>query len=132
MISAEQANTTQYFHHGFYGPGGLISDKACISDGRVGWRRNGRTQTWKTRPGEFRIPVKCGLYDYGEVTHLNAAEFYTPDECPMCNTIWPCCPHCADHSEPWFGSESLTSDGKGHTVPCGNCQTMPPVSVITS
>jgi hypothetical protein len=24
-------------------------------------RRNGQTKTWKTRPGEFSIPVKAGL-----------------------------------------------------------------------
>lgn len=38
------------------------------------WRRNGKTQTWKTRPDEFRIPVKFGLYGYGQITHLNADE----------------------------------------------------------
>ena len=26
------------------------------------WRRNGKTQTWKTRPNEFRVPVKCRIY----------------------------------------------------------------------
>lgn len=31
-------------------------------------RRNGKTQTWKTRPAEFRIPIKFGLYGYGEIT----------------------------------------------------------------
>lgn len=24
------------------------------------WRRNGKTKTWVTRPGEFSIPVKFG------------------------------------------------------------------------
>lgn len=35
------------------------------------WRRNGRTKTWKTRPGEFRIPVKHGLRSYGYITEYN-------------------------------------------------------------
>lgn len=35
------------------------------------WRRNGATKTWKTRPGEFRIPVKFGLYSYDYITHTN-------------------------------------------------------------
>jgi hypothetical protein len=41
-----------------------------MSSGRY-WRarRNGATQTWKTRPGEFRIPVKLGLKIYGQLTH---------------------------------------------------------------
>ena len=42
---------------------------------RVGARRNGRTQTWKTRPGEFRIPIKIGFRAHGEITHRNAAEW---------------------------------------------------------
>jgi hypothetical protein len=32
-------------------------------------RRNGRTQCWKTRPNEFRIPIKAGLYVYDALTH---------------------------------------------------------------
>lgn len=32
------------------------------------WRRNGATKLWKTRPNEFRIPVKHGLYDHGYIT----------------------------------------------------------------
>lgn len=32
-------------------------------------RRNGATQLWKTRPSEFRIPVKAGLKAYGQVWH---------------------------------------------------------------
>ena len=40
-------------------------------------RRNGKTQTWKTRPEEFRIPVKYGLYEYYNITHDNCHEWYT-------------------------------------------------------
>lgn len=32
-------------------------------------RRNGRTQTWKTRPTEFRIPIKIGFRGTGAITH---------------------------------------------------------------
>jgi hypothetical protein len=38
-------------------------------------RRNGKTQTWKTRPEEFRIPVKHGLYDYFNITQNNCHEW---------------------------------------------------------
>lgn len=34
-------------------------------------RRNGKTQTWKTRPAEFKIPVKYGLYEYFYITEKN-------------------------------------------------------------
>lgn len=39
------------------------------------WKRNGSTKTWKTRPGEFRIPVKHGLYSYGVIDHNNWQQF---------------------------------------------------------
>ncbi|MDE2102240.1 MAG: hypothetical protein KGL39_33650 [Patescibacteria group bacterium] len=42
-------------------------------------RRNGKTQTWKTRPGEFRIPVKYGLYEYGEINH-NTSKDWNPGD----------------------------------------------------
>lgn len=38
-------------------------------------RRNGATKTWVTRPNEFRIPVKYGLYDYFYITDKNADEW---------------------------------------------------------
>jgi polyphosphate kinase 2 (PPK2 family) len=38
------------------------------STGRLKVRRNGNTKVWKTRPDEFKIPVKYGLYEYGYLT----------------------------------------------------------------
>ena len=32
-------------------------------------RRNGKTQRWKTRPNDFRIPIKFGLKNYGAIEH---------------------------------------------------------------
>jgi len=42
---------------------------AVMSNGRH-WlaRRNGATKVWKTRPSEYRIPVKAGLRSYGYIT----------------------------------------------------------------
>lgn len=58
------------------------------------WRRNGKTQTWKTRPGEFRIPTKYGLYSYGEITHHDAACYHVPGrDCqPVRRSVT--CEHC--------------------------------------
>lgn len=41
----------------------------------IRWRANGKCQTWKTRPNEFKLPIKHGLYDYGYLTHENAHLF---------------------------------------------------------
>ena len=46
------------------------------SDGsRLRVRRNGATKTWKTRPTEFRIPCKYGLYEYLYIDHTNHLEW---------------------------------------------------------
>ena len=34
-------------------------------------RRNGATKTWKTREGDFRIPIKYGFKSYGAIDHNN-------------------------------------------------------------
>jgi hypothetical protein len=34
-------------------------------------RVNGKCRTWKTRPGEFRLPVKHGLRDCFYITESN-------------------------------------------------------------
>jgi hypothetical protein len=70
-ITIQQAMTAREFHFNERRPNGT-----CYVH-----RRNGRTQTWKTRPGEFRIPVKYGLRDYGQITHRNADQFHLPEDC---------------------------------------------------
>jgi len=50
----------------------LDSGKLEVSVGKDRWwkaRRNGATKTWKTRPGEFSIPVKAGLRTTGRIDH---------------------------------------------------------------
>ncbi len=38
-------------------------------------RRSGKTKTWKTRPGEFRIPYKVGFAGTGTINHKNFTAF---------------------------------------------------------
>ena len=70
MITREQALTVDTFHEN-HETGGKI----------YRWRRNGQTQTWKRSPERFRIPVKYGLYQYGQITDLNAGGFHASAEC---------------------------------------------------
>lgn len=81
MITRDQAITANEFHtkRAAYSPHPRHKYRACIT-----WRRNGKTTLWKTRPEWFRAPVKYGLYAYGAVSHMNASEFYVPEECPYC------------------------------------------------
>lgn len=50
---------------------------------RVVWRVSGRPQTWKTRPDEFRVPIKWGLRESNALTHATASLFHLPEECPL-------------------------------------------------
>lgn len=58
-----------------------IGARGGVTFDREVWRRNGQTQTWKTRPGEFRIPVKYGMRNYSEITHTNAMDFHAASFC---------------------------------------------------
>lgn len=48
------------------------------------WRVNGKVKRWKTRPNEFRIPVKRGMYEHGYITEKNIHMFHFNGDCPWC------------------------------------------------
>lgn len=81
MISREQALTARKFHYG---------ECKCTTGPRGGktvkvetWRRNGATKTWKTRPEDFVVPIKYGLKSCSLLTHRDAEEFHTAEDCPL-------------------------------------------------
>jgi hypothetical protein len=80
MITKAQAETVDMFHQGTCsvtkGPRGGTTANV------VRWRRNGSTQAWKTRPKDFRIPVKYGMRSYGDINQNNAVDFHTEADCP--------------------------------------------------
>ena len=82
MITREQALSEDEFHDNeacfvTTGPRGGVKRTVYL------WRRNGATQTWRTRPDDFRIPVKYGMRSYGSITPANAREFHLPADCPL-------------------------------------------------
>ena len=66
MITKRQAITEDEFHENG-------TCRRC--------RRNGETQTWKTRPAEWRIPVRFGLRA-GSIWHRDARRFHPASACP--------------------------------------------------
>lgn len=46
-------------------------------------RVTGKCQTWKTRPDDFRLPVRYGLRENSAVTPANQSDFHLPHECPL-------------------------------------------------
>jgi len=69
MVTKEQAVKSthrQEFHY------------VSLKDSRnepVRCRVNGKCKTWKTRPNDFKLPVKHGLYDYFYIDNHNANEW---------------------------------------------------------
>ena len=75
MITKDQALTETVFH--FERPGNR--------NGCERWSRNGAPKVWKTRPDEFRVPIKHGLYAYSYFTHhdTQTPAWHTEGECPL-------------------------------------------------
>ena len=67
---ATQAAHGQVFYH-------VTAQNADGSAVRV--RVSGRCKTWKTRPDEFRLPVKYGLRESLAITHENFKDFLVSD-----------------------------------------------------
>lgn len=66
-LTPQTALTAQNFWHR------TITRKDGVTPAEA--RRNGATKTWKTRPGEFKIPVKHGMYDYFYITQADADDW---------------------------------------------------------
>lgn len=79
MITKQQAIEANEFHPGMctilVGPRGGEVRKMGV------WRRNGKTQTWKTRPDLWRIPIKYGLYGYGNIYESDAVGWHIAEDC---------------------------------------------------
>lgn len=70
MITLEQAKSLCY--------GDILhEDKTCRR-----WKVNGMPKTWKTRPGQVKIPVKFGLYNFDYVTENELDRMHLEQECP--------------------------------------------------
>lgn len=83
MLTRQRALTSDEFHHGectrTVGPRGGVDLKQT----RV--RRNGMTQTWVTRPTEWRLPVKYGIRarDQFSIREYDAAQWHAREDCPL-------------------------------------------------
>jgi len=44
---------------------------------------NGKIKVWKTRPEDFRIPLKRGLYEYWALTPNNITDFVSDNPLPQ-------------------------------------------------
>jgi hypothetical protein len=45
-------------------------------------RVSGQCKTWKSRPADFRLPIKYGMYESYAIEEWNANSFHLPEDCP--------------------------------------------------
>jgi hypothetical protein len=86
VITKAQAMTEDQFHYGECHR--RIGPRGGVTETTEHWRRNGVTQTWKTRPDEWRIPIKFGMRGYSQIHEYNAHEFHLPSDCPLNYPEW--------------------------------------------
>jgi hypothetical protein len=67
-----------------------IGPRGGIHESIVRVRVSGACKTWKRNPEAFRVPVKYGMYESGELTNVNASQFHFQSECPALNTCVNC------------------------------------------
>jgi hypothetical protein len=61
---------------GFYRGKTIYHKTARNADGSAKrCRVNGKLKTWKTRPTEWQLPVKHGLWDFFYISQANAGEW---------------------------------------------------------
>jgi hypothetical protein len=93
MVTKEQAIAShhgQTFHYTgrhdctrIVGPRGGV--KVTITQVRV----SGQCKTWKTRPSDFHMPVKYGMYESFWIDAANAEDFHSPADCPLQKGMLP-------------------------------------------
>lgn len=75
MLTADDIRRNSEFHEA----NSTRQDGTCYR-----WRKNGALKLWKTRPDDFRQPVKYGLRSYDAITPANADHWVPADRCPNC------------------------------------------------
>jgi hypothetical protein len=89
MITQQQALDFNHFHFTGVNSRGkaecirTVGPRGGVKTRIIEVRRSGKTKLWKTRPTEFSLPVKFGLYESTYITHDNAGDWHTPGDCPI-------------------------------------------------
>lgn len=81
MITIGQATIHNEFHYGTCKL--TIGERGGKTITIERWRRSGKTQTWKTRPNDFTVPIKYDLRSSSYLTQSNAHDFHIPSDCPI-------------------------------------------------
>lgn len=89
MLTREDVLNANEFHAN--GCNRIVGPRGGVTIRQTVYRRNGATQTWKTRPDAFSVPVKHGLYACTRITNKGSWSpvvngWHTADDCPLFHT----------------------------------------------
>jgi len=51
--------------------------------GVMRWKVNGEPRTWKTRPDMVVVPIKFGLYKFGQIHENELDSWHLESDCPL-------------------------------------------------
>lgn len=54
-----------------------------VKESTMACRVTGKVQTWVRSPKRYRVPVKHGLYNSGEIAPENVSQYHLPADCPL-------------------------------------------------
>lgn len=90
MITKQQALTLGYgaevHYTGRHDCTRTVGPRGGVKESITACRVTGSIKTWKTRPAEFRLPVKYGLREYAAINHYDAGEVPVASDCPLNQT----------------------------------------------
>lgn len=85
MYTNQQTNTVSGYTHNEFHQNGCcrnVGPNGGITETIVRVRRSGQTEVWK-RSGDWRIPVKYGLYQSLYITPENNIHWHVAANCPL-------------------------------------------------
>ena len=94
MVTKDQATRSPHgteFH--YTGPSGMVTrmnpctrkvgPRGGVKETVIRARVTGACKTWKTRPADFRLPVKHGMYESGAIDQDNSEHWHLAADCPL-------------------------------------------------
>ena len=88
MVTKEQletASTDRFgqlnFHYGKCSK--TVGPRGGVTENVTRYRKSGMLKTWKTRPNDFRMPVKYGMRNHYYIDQGNCDQFHFASECDV-------------------------------------------------
>ncbi len=83
LESADRLSSATFHYTGRQACSRTVGPRGGVTERIIAVRVSGSLKTWKTRPEDFRLPVKHGLRDSSAIEHTNRADWHLASGCPI-------------------------------------------------